>query len=215
MTDFASLLAADRGQKARPIHLVDKDSFDGWLKKRPAEDRALARGAAVRRQDRLRLRPASARRRFRGGERGQERRARSRPGASPSSARACPKAPTSSPTGEPGKAALGWLLGQHRFDAYRSKKDEPERGPRVLVTGEAGADRRDGPRSPKRPRWSATSSTRPPATSARPSSSRRCATRPTSSGAQVRVTAGEELDRGLSADRRGRRAPRRGRARRA
>ena len=24
MTDFASLLAADRGQKARPIHLVDK-----------------------------------------------------------------------------------------------------------------------------------------------------------------------------------------------
>ena len=43
------------------------------------------------------------------------------------------------PTGEPGKAALGWLLAQHRFDAYRSKKDEPERGPRVLVSGEAGA----------------------------------------------------------------------------
>ena len=41
MTDFASLLVADRGQQARPIHLVDKDSFAGWLKKRPAEDRAL------------------------------------------------------------------------------------------------------------------------------------------------------------------------------
>ena len=27
MTDFASLLTPDRGQKARPIHLVDKDSF--------------------------------------------------------------------------------------------------------------------------------------------------------------------------------------------
>jgi leucyl aminopeptidase len=39
--------------------------------------------------------------------------------------------------GEPGIAALGWLLAQHEFDAYRSKKDEPERGPRVLVTGEA------------------------------------------------------------------------------
>ena len=63
-------------------------------------------------------------------------RRRSRPGAWPSSARACPKARTGSPTGEPGKAALGWLLAQHRFDAYRSKKDEPERGPRVLVTGE-------------------------------------------------------------------------------
>src|SRR6185503_14284553 len=41
MTDFASLLVPDRGQKARPIHLVDKTSFDGWLKTRPTEDRAL------------------------------------------------------------------------------------------------------------------------------------------------------------------------------
>jgi leucyl aminopeptidase len=39
--------------------------------------------------------------------------------------------------GDPGKAALGWLLGQHRFDRFRSKKEEPKRGPRVLVTGEA------------------------------------------------------------------------------
>jgi leucyl aminopeptidase len=38
--------------------------------------------------------------------------------------------------GEPGKATLGWLLGQYRFERYRSK-DEPRRGPRVLVTGEA------------------------------------------------------------------------------
>ena len=41
MTDFASLLVADRGQKARPIHLVDKTSFAGWAKGRSAEDRAL------------------------------------------------------------------------------------------------------------------------------------------------------------------------------
>ena len=41
MTDFASLLVPDRGQKARPISLVDKESFPAWLKKRPAEDRAL------------------------------------------------------------------------------------------------------------------------------------------------------------------------------
>jgi leucyl aminopeptidase len=41
MTDFASLLVADRGQKARTIHLVDKHSFAGWAKTRPAEDRAL------------------------------------------------------------------------------------------------------------------------------------------------------------------------------
>ena len=41
MTDFASLLVADRGQDARPIHLLDKDSFGDWVKRRPAEDRAL------------------------------------------------------------------------------------------------------------------------------------------------------------------------------
>ena len=41
MTDFASLLVPDRGQKARLIHLVDKATFEAWLKKRPAEDRAL------------------------------------------------------------------------------------------------------------------------------------------------------------------------------
>ena len=41
MTDFAPLLVANRGQPARLIHLVDKESFAGWLKKRPAEDRAL------------------------------------------------------------------------------------------------------------------------------------------------------------------------------
>jgi leucyl aminopeptidase len=39
--------------------------------------------------------------------------------------------------GEPGIAALGWLLAQHRFDSYRSKPDNAERGARVLVTGEA------------------------------------------------------------------------------
>src|SRR5439155_18708888 len=41
-------------------------------------------------------------------------------------------------SGEPGKAALGWLLAQHRFDVYRSKS-QPDRGPRVLVTGEAAS----------------------------------------------------------------------------
>jgi leucyl aminopeptidase len=41
--------------------------------------------------------------------------------------------------GSPGQAALGWLLAQHRFDSYRSKKPEDERGPRVLVTSEPAA----------------------------------------------------------------------------
>ena len=41
MTDFCNLLVADRGQKAHPIHLVDKERFEDWSKSRPAEDRTL------------------------------------------------------------------------------------------------------------------------------------------------------------------------------
>ncbi|MGH6784189.1 MAG: leucyl aminopeptidase family protein, partial [Sphingomicrobium sp.] len=38
--------------------------------------------------------------------------------------------------GEPGPAALGWLLGQHRFNDYKSAP-EADRGARVLLTREA------------------------------------------------------------------------------
>ena len=38
--------------------------------------------------------------------------------------------------GDPGPAVLGWLLGQHRFKAYKSK-NEDDRGPRVLLTKQA------------------------------------------------------------------------------
>jgi leucyl aminopeptidase len=41
MTNFASLIAADRGQQAHPIHLIDKAGFEAWVKKCPAADRAL------------------------------------------------------------------------------------------------------------------------------------------------------------------------------
>ena len=137
MTDFKSLLVPDRGQKARPIHLVDKQSFEGWLKKRPAEDRAfleaqrfdgntayayalLPRGSefevltAVKNAEEL------------------------SPWCLAKLAEGLPEGTYKLAEHEPAKAALGWLLGQHRFDAYRSKdQEEPERGPRVLLTGDA------------------------------------------------------------------------------
>ena len=61
MTDFATLLAADRGQKAHPIHLVDKDSFEDWAKTSAGRGSRAAQGASLRRQEGLRLRnpPAS------------------------------------------------------------------------------------------------------------------------------------------------------------
>ena len=134
MTDFSSLLIADRAQKARPIHLVDKASFPGWLKKRPAEDRALL-GA-----HRFDGKTAYA---FailpRGGEFEVVSAVKDAASLSPwclaALAEKLPEGTYKLAHGQPGKAALGWLLAQHRFDAYRSKKDD-QRGARVLVTGD-------------------------------------------------------------------------------
>ena len=136
MTDFASLLAADRGQKARPIHLVDKESFPGWLKKRPAEDRALVEA------QRFDAKSAGA---FvilpRGGDfevvAAVKKAGELSAWCLASLAEKLPEGTYTIEDGEPGKAALGWLLAQHRFDSYRSKKEDTERGPRVLVSGEA------------------------------------------------------------------------------
>jgi leucyl aminopeptidase len=136
MTDFASLLVADRGQKARPIHLVDKAGFDAWVKKRPAEDRALVEAHRFdgKTADAFALLP-------RGGGFEVVSAVKTLDALSPwclaKLAESLPEGTYKLTHGEPGKAALGWLLGQHRFDPYRSNKDEPERGPRVLVTGAA------------------------------------------------------------------------------
>ena len=45
MTDFSSLLQADRGGPAHSVHLVDKDSFESWLKAQGAGRRALVEAA--------------------------------------------------------------------------------------------------------------------------------------------------------------------------
>jgi len=136
MTDFSSLLAADRGQKARLIHLVDKNGFDAWLKRRPAEDRALLKAQRFEAKTPFvfALLP-------RGNEFEVVSTVKNAGDLSPwclaKLAESLPEGDYKLAEGEPGKAALGWLLGQHRFDNYRSKKDEPQRGLRVLVTGEA------------------------------------------------------------------------------
>jgi leucyl aminopeptidase len=136
MTDFRTLIVADRGQKANPIHLVDKTSFEDWAKTRPAEDRALLNahrfdgktGFAFvilpRKGDEFEVVGAVA-----------DAKSLS-PWCLAKLGESLPKGTYKLAAGEPGQAALGWLLGQHTFDTYRSKKDESERGARVLVTGE-------------------------------------------------------------------------------
>jgi leucyl aminopeptidase len=136
MTDFAALFVADRGKKANLIHLVDKTSFEEWAKSRPAEDRALLKAhrfdgktgfASVilpRGQGEFEIVSAVA-----------DTKSLS-PWCLAKLAESLPEGTYRLSDGEPGQAALGWLLAQHRFDAYRSRKDEPEAGSRVLVTGE-------------------------------------------------------------------------------
>jgi leucyl aminopeptidase len=138
MTDFAPLLVADRGQPARPIHLVDKQSFGDWLKHRPPEDRALLEAQRFDGKTgfAFALLP-------RGGDFEVVSAVKDVGELSPwclaKLAESLPEGTYKLAQGEPGKAALGWLLGQHRFEHYRSSKDEPERGPRVLVTADVAA----------------------------------------------------------------------------
>jgi leucyl aminopeptidase len=136
MTDFAPLLAADRGQAARPIHLVDKASFADWLKGRPAEDRALIAAHRFEGTNAFSFVMLP-----RGGEfevvSAVGDATRLSPWCLAKLAESLPEGAYKLAEGEPGVAAFGWLLAQHRFDAYRSKKDQPERGPRILVTSEA------------------------------------------------------------------------------
>lgn len=133
MTDFAQLLVADRGQKARPIHLVDKTGFTEWVKKRPAEDRALLEAHRFdgKTSHAFALLP-------RGNDFEVLSIVRSEAELSPwclgALAEKLPQGTYRLARGEPGETALGWLLGQHSFDDYRSRKEEPERGPRILLS---------------------------------------------------------------------------------
>jgi len=136
MTDFAALLVADRGQRARPIHLVDKNSFESWVKKRPAEDRALLEAQRLDGKNAFAFALLP-----RGGEFEVVSTVKDAGDLSPwclaKLAESLPQGVYKLAEGEPGIASLGWLLGQHRFDDYRSKKDEADRGPRALVTTSA------------------------------------------------------------------------------
>jgi leucyl aminopeptidase len=132
MTDFTSLIAADRGQPARSLALVAKADFADWLKGQPPRVRAAVEAARFEaKAETLAILP------------GDEADAWSvaigvdsagGPWMLASAASKLPEGSYRLAEGAPGDAALGWLLAQHRFDRYREKPET--HGARVLLTGE-------------------------------------------------------------------------------
>jgi leucyl aminopeptidase len=135
MTDFASLLIADRGQKARPIHLVDKGSFAEWAKGRSAADRALIEA------QRFDGKTAYASVILPAGDGEFEvvstvaDAAHLSPWCLAKLAETLPEGQYRLANGAPGPAAFGWLIAQHRFDRYKTKPNDTQ-GPRVLLSGD-------------------------------------------------------------------------------
>ena len=132
MTDFASLLLADRGQAARPITLVSKADFSEWLKAQPARARSAVEAARFEgKADTIAILPGDDPETWSVAV-GTD--APTGPWTLASAATKLPEGTYRLAEGSPGDAALGWLLAQHRFDRYREKPEA--QGPRILLSGE-------------------------------------------------------------------------------
>src|SRR5690242_16219965 len=132
MTDFAALLQPDKGQPARTLHLVHPDRWSDWLAGQPPRVRAIAAANGLTgKAGNAAILPGDA------ADDWSALLVCDEPGSSPwriaSRATALPAGTYRLAEGEPGAAALGWLLAQHRFTRYR--KAEGDTGARVPLTG--------------------------------------------------------------------------------
>ncbi|MCY7338431.1 MAG: leucyl aminopeptidase family protein [Sphingomonas bacterium] len=138
MTDFAALLQPDRGGSARTIHLVDKDSFDVWAKRQSVARRNLL--GAMRFDGKTAFQYALLP--LDGGEvevvATVAKLAELSPWCLARLGEALPAGTYRLAKSEPGIAALGWMLGQHRFTRYKTIP-APEHGERVLLTKQVAA----------------------------------------------------------------------------
>lgn len=132
MTDFPALLQPDRGQTARTIHVVHPDGYAEWLTGQPPRARAaIAAHGLTGKAGNAAILPGDA------AEDWSALLVCDEPPTSPwriaSRATALPEGVYRLADGDPGAAALGWLLAQHRFSRYRKPDGQ---GPRVLLTPE-------------------------------------------------------------------------------
>lgn len=134
MTDFSSMLALDKGQPARTIHLVDKAGYDAWLTAQPERART-----AVTAQ---RLKPEGYAHAILPGDGADDWSVVSIVANTQSFSSWClaklaavlPPGSYRLADGDPGPAMFGWLTGQHRFTRYKEKSEAE--APRLLLTSD-------------------------------------------------------------------------------
>ena len=139
MTDFQALLQPDRGEPARLIHIVDKDSFALWHKRQSAARQSML--DAIRFDGKSVFQFAI----LQGKKDGDfdvvtcvDSAAALAPWCLARLGESLPAGKYRIDAGEPGLAALGWMLSQHRFTRYKSSPPR-DNGARVLLTGNAAA----------------------------------------------------------------------------
>ena len=139
MTDFSTLLSPDRGEPARLIHVVDKDSFTLWAKKQSPSRQSML--AAIRFDAKSVFQFAI----LQGKKDGEfdvvtcvDKADAMAPWCLAKLGESLPAGKYRIDEGEPGLAALGWMLSQHRFTRYKSGPAE-DRGARILLTGDAAS----------------------------------------------------------------------------
>lgn len=142
MTDFASLLQPDRGGPAHTIHLVDKNSFADWVKRQSPARRAFLEAQRFEGKTPFQsaILPGDSYDRFEVVST-VAMVAELSPWCLAKLAETMPEGTYRLADGIPGPAMLGWLLGQHRFTAYKSKTEDKQ-GSRILLTKEAADSER-------------------------------------------------------------------------
>ncbi|MDT8757643.1 leucyl aminopeptidase family protein [Sphingomonas psychrotolerans] len=135
MPDLSSLIQPDRGQPARPIHLIDAKGFDAWLAAQPPRHRTAAQAQ--------KLAASAYSSAILPGDGPEDWSVvtvvanveRLTPWCLAKLAETLPEGTYRVDGREPGKALYGWLSAQYKFDRYKKKDDKPQ-GPRVLLTGD-------------------------------------------------------------------------------
>ena len=133
MSDLSALLQPDKGEQATALHLVDKKSFKAWVKAQPERVRRSLDAQGFHGEGyQIAIVP---------GEKADWSAVLGVANVEALSPWCLAKAAETLPKGKyrvegrpPGAAALGWLLGQYRFERYKKPKEAT--GPRTLLTSE-------------------------------------------------------------------------------